>query len=105
MAVLRLDRFTIDPARSEEQLSRHATLVVTDAFPGLFGVELANVDRTGIDVWRWIPFASAQTALGGAPSIPQARRRSPSPQTSPLNTPRSSMPDRNRPATGRLTRQ
>jgi hypothetical protein len=75
MTVLRLDRFTIDPADSEELRSRHAALVAAakDAFPGLLGVELAQVDdQTWIDVWRWNSLASAQAAVAGAPSIPQA---------------------------------
>jgi hypothetical protein len=74
MAVLRLDRFTIDSADSEELLSRHAALVaaVKDAFPRLLGVELAKLDdRTWIDVWRWDFLASAQAAVAGAPPIPQ----------------------------------
>jgi hypothetical protein len=75
MAVLRLDRFTIDPADSKELLSRHAALVaaVKKAFPGLLGVELAKVDDlTWIDVWRWDSLGSAQAAVADAPSIPQA---------------------------------
>ena len=75
MAVLRLDRFTIDPADGAELLSRHAALVAAakDAFPGLLGVELAKVDeQSWIDVWRWDSLASAQAAVAGAPSIPQA---------------------------------
>ncbi len=75
MTVLRIDRFTIDPADTEELLTRHAALVaaVMDAFPGLLGVELAKVDdRTWIDVWRWDSLANAQAAVAGAPSIPQA---------------------------------
>jgi hypothetical protein len=75
MAVLRIDRFTIDPADTEELHSRHAALVATvkDAFPGLLDVELAKVDdQTWIDVWRWDSLASAQAAVAGAPSIPQA---------------------------------
>ena len=66
MAVLRLDRFIIDPADGAELLSRHAALVAVakDAFPGLLGVELAKVDdQTWIDVWRWDSLASAQAAV------------------------------------------
>ena len=75
MAVVRLDRFTIHPADGEELLSRRAALVaaVKDAFPGVLGVELAKLDdRTWIDVWRWDSLVSAQAAVAGAPSIPQA---------------------------------
>jgi hypothetical protein len=47
MAVLRLDRFTIDPADTGELLTRHAALVAAakDAFPGLIEVQLAKVDE------------------------------------------------------------
>ena len=75
MTVLRLDRFTIDPADTGELLARHAALVaaVKDAFPGLIDVELAKIDdQTWIDVWRWDSLASAQAAVASAPAIPQA---------------------------------
>jgi hypothetical protein len=75
MAVLRIDHFTIDPAGTGEMLTRHAALAaaVKDAFPGLIEVQLAKVDdQTWIDVWRWDSLASAQAAVAGAPTIPQA---------------------------------
>jgi len=75
MTVLRLDRFTIDPADTAEMLTRHAALVaaVKDAFAGLIDVELAKVDdQTWLDVWRWDSLASAQAAIADAPSIPAA---------------------------------
>lgn len=75
MAVLRIDRFQADAADSGELAARHAALVaaVKEAFPGLLGVELAKVDdETWIDVWRWDSLASAQAAVAGASSIPQA---------------------------------
>ena len=66
MTALRLVQFTIDPADTEEMLTRHAALVATakDAFPGLIDVQLAKVDdRTWIDVWRWDTLANAQAAV------------------------------------------
>ena len=75
MTVLRLDRFTIDPADTGELLTRHAALaaVARYAFPGLIDVQLAKIDdQTWIDVWRWDSLASAQAAVASAPAIPQA---------------------------------
>lgn len=75
MTVLRLDRFTVNPADTADLMARHADLVTAakDAFPGLIDVQLAQVDdRTWIDVWRWDTLASAQAAVAGAPAIPQA---------------------------------
>ena len=75
MTVLRLDRFTVNPAEVADLIARHADLVTAakDAFPGLIDVQLAQVDdRTWIDVWRWDTLASAQAAVASAPSIPQA---------------------------------
>jgi heme-degrading monooxygenase HmoA len=76
MTVLRLDRFTVNPADTAELIARHADLVsaAKDAFPGLIDVQLAQIDdRTWIDVWRWETLASAQAAVASAPAIPQAR--------------------------------
>jgi hypothetical protein len=76
MAILRLDRFTVNPADTADLLARHAELVTAarDAFAGLIDVQLARVDdRTWIDVWRWDTLASAQAAVASAPGIPQAR--------------------------------
>jgi hypothetical protein len=75
MTVLRLDRFTIDPADTGEMLARHAALVATvkDAFPGLIEVQLAKVDdQTWLDVWRWDLLASARAAGAAAASIYEA---------------------------------
>jgi hypothetical protein len=75
MTVLRLDHFTIDPANTEELLTRHAALAATakDAFPGLIEVQLAKVDdQTWIDVWRWDTLANARAAAAQGPTIPEA---------------------------------
>ena len=74
MTVLRLDRFRIDPADTEELLTRYSALaaVAKDAFPGLIDVQLAKIDdQTWIDVWRWDSLANAQAAAPG-PTIPEA---------------------------------
>ena len=75
MTVLRLDRFTIDPAYAEELVARHEALVIAakDAFPGLIEAQLAKVDDDAwLTVWRWDSLASAKAAIAEAPSIPQA---------------------------------
>lgn len=75
MTVLRLDRFTIDPADTGELLTRHAALVATskDLFPGLIEVQLAKIDdQTWIDVWRWDTLANARAAAAQGPTIPAA---------------------------------
>jgi len=75
MTVLRLNRFTIDPADTGELLSRHAALaaVARYAFPGLIDVQLAKIDdQTWIDVWRWDSLANAQAAAAQGPTIPEA---------------------------------
>jgi hypothetical protein len=75
MAVVRLDRFTIDPADAGDLVARHAALVAVakDAFPGLIEAQLAKVEDDGwLTVWRWDSLASAKAAMAEAPSIPQA---------------------------------
>lgn len=79
MAVLRLDRFTIDPVDTAQKLTGHAAVVAAvvaaakGAFPRFIGVELVKIDdRTWADVWRWDSLANAQAAAAGGPSIPQA---------------------------------
>ena len=75
MTVLRLDRFTIDPADTEKMLTSHAALaaVAKDIFPGLIDVQLAMIDdQTWIDLWRWDSLANAQAAAAQGPTIPQA---------------------------------
>jgi hypothetical protein len=75
MAVLRLDRFTIDPADAGELVARHAALVAVakEAFPGLIEAQLAKVDDDAwLTLWRWDSLTSAQAAIAEGPSIPQA---------------------------------
>jgi Antibiotic biosynthesis monooxygenase len=77
MTVLRIDRFTADPARADELVRRRNALVaaVRDAVPGLLDARLARVDdRTWIDLWRWDSHANAQAAVDQARSgaLPEA---------------------------------
>jgi hypothetical protein len=75
VAVLRLTRFKIDPADTEELLARRAALVtaVRKDYPGLLHTQLAMVDdETWIDAWRWDSVASAQAAIDNTPTIPEA---------------------------------
>lgn len=76
MAVLRLDRFTIDHDNTAELLARHAALVAVgrDAFPGLIDAQLAKVDdQAWLTVWRWESLANAKAAIAKAPSVPEAK--------------------------------
>lgn len=77
MAVLRLDRFTVDPADAQELLAKRNALVaaVRNAVPGLIEARLAKLnDQTWIDVWHWDSRTSAQAAIerSRAGDIPEA---------------------------------
>jgi hypothetical protein len=77
MAVLRLDRFTVDSADAEEMIAKRNALVaaVRDAVPGLIEARLAKLDdQTWIDVWHWDSRSSAQAAIerSRAGAIPEA---------------------------------
>jgi hypothetical protein len=75
MAVLRFARFTTDPDRADEMLAKRAALISTikAQFPALTDTCLARVDQsTWIDTWRWESLAEAESAIGRAPSIPEA---------------------------------
>ena len=77
VAVVRLDRFTVDPGDVEELLARRNALVaaVRDAVPGLIEARLAKLDgKTWIDLWRWDSRSSAQAAIQRARTgdVPEA---------------------------------
>lgn len=77
MSVLRIDHFTVDPARAEDLIHRRNDLVaaVRKAVPGLLEARLARKDdRTWIDLWRWDTHANAQAAVDLARSgaLPEA---------------------------------
>jgi hypothetical protein len=77
MAVLRIDRFVIDPRNASELINRRNALVaaVRDAVPGLLESRLVKVDESHwIDMWRWDTRANAQAAASRAQAgeFPQA---------------------------------
>jgi hypothetical protein len=75
MAILRIDRFKIDPADTEEMVSRRNAVVeaARRAFSGLVDTRLVKLDdQTWIDMWRWDSRASAQKAIDNARSLPEA---------------------------------
>jgi heme-degrading monooxygenase HmoA len=97
MAVVRLDRFTVDPGDVEQLLARRNALVtaVRDAVPGLIEAGLAKLDdQTWIDLWHWDSRASAQAAIERARAgASRRRRRSRSPRISPRSSPTSMSAD------------
>ncbi|HEX5188983.1 MAG TPA: hypothetical protein VFW16_05560 [Streptosporangiaceae bacterium] len=75
MAVIRISRFTVDPALTKEMLDKRAELItaVRASFSGLTEARLARVgDNQWVDTWRWDSVASLQAALAGAPGLPEA---------------------------------
>jgi|SRR5215207_1531179 len=77
MTVLRLTRFSLKPAvDADAMLKTRAELIdaVRAQFSGLTETRLAKVDdTTWLDLWRWECAESLQTALAGAPALPQAK--------------------------------
>jgi quinol monooxygenase YgiN len=77
LTVLRLDRFTADPADAEELVAKRNALVaaVREAVPGLIQAQLVRIDQqTWIDLWGWDSHANAQAAVARARAgdIPEA---------------------------------
>lgn len=75
MTVVRITRFSVDPANVEEMVARRAKLIdaVRATFPGLAEARLARLgDETWIDTWRWDSAANVEAALAGAPELPEA---------------------------------
>ncbi|HEU4947892.1 MAG TPA: antibiotic biosynthesis monooxygenase [Kribbella sp.] len=75
MSVLRMTRFSVDPANADQMLAKRADLIaaVRANFAGLTEARLARVDdETWLDLWRWESLESLQTALAGAPTLPEA---------------------------------
>jgi hypothetical protein len=76
MTVLRMTRFTLDPAKAETMLVKRADLIaaVRANFSGLTETRLARVDdETWLDQWIWDSVESLETALAGGPSLPEAQ--------------------------------
>jgi hypothetical protein len=76
MTILRLTRFTLKPSvDTDAMLTTRGELIdaVRGKFAGLAETRLAKVDdTTWLDLWRWESAEALQTALAGAPSLPQA---------------------------------
>lgn len=75
MAAIRLVRFTVEPSRVEELMSRRADLIgeTRRLYPGLHEARLTRLDdRTWLDLWRWESAAHAEAAIRGAHDIPGA---------------------------------
>jgi hypothetical protein len=74
MSVIRITRFTADPADAEFVLDRRAALIdaVRRTFPGLTATHLARLDdKSWVDVWRWDSAASLRAAADGAHGLPE----------------------------------
>jgi hypothetical protein len=66
MTVIRLDRFTADPADADVLVTRRNALVdaVRRATPGLIRASLARLDDDHwIDMWHWDTHEHAQAAV------------------------------------------
>ncbi|MEV4565608.1 antibiotic biosynthesis monooxygenase [Nonomuraea sp. NPDC049419] len=73
MSVLRIVRFTADPADADQILARRADLIsaVRTRFPGLSETRLIRPDeRTWVDSWRWDSRAAMEAAVAGAHDLP-----------------------------------
>jgi hypothetical protein len=76
MTVLRMTRFSLDPAKTETMLAKRVELIaaVRASFPGLAETRLARIDdETWLDQWIWDSVESLETALAGGPSLPEAK--------------------------------
>jgi hypothetical protein len=77
MTILRLTRFRLKQSvELDVMLTTRAELIaaVRAAYPGLTETRLAKTDdETWLDLWRWESAESLQTALAGAPQLPQSR--------------------------------
>jgi hypothetical protein len=75
MTILRLTRFTLEPARTDQMLETRAELIkaVRSNCSGLTETRLARVDdETWLDLWRWESDEALQAAVAIAPTLPEA---------------------------------
>ncbi len=75
MSVLRITKFTADAAQTEELLARRAALIgaVRESFTGLTETRLTRAtDGTWVDLWHWESVEQLETALAGAPKLPES---------------------------------
>ncbi len=74
MADIRIHRYVVDPADTEELLARRAALItaIRADHPGLAEARLIRLeDGTFVDAWRWDSAEQMQAALAAAP-FPEA---------------------------------
>lgn len=75
MPVIRTTRFTANPGDAETVLERRRDLLdaIRARRSGPTETRLIRIDdRTWVDMWRWDSLEAMETALDGAPSLPQA---------------------------------
>jgi len=76
MSVVRIHRYSVDPADLEELISRRAALIADfrAAHPGLVETRLTRLeDGTYTDAWRWSSAEQMRAAFTDLPAYPQAR--------------------------------
>jgi hypothetical protein len=76
MAVVRMHRYSIDPADLDELIARRATLItaIRAAHSGLAEARLTRLENgTFSDVWRWDSAEQMQAALAAISTFPEAR--------------------------------
>lgn len=77
MSIVRITRFTANPADADEMLARRAALIsaVRAAYSGLSETRLGRVDeQTWVDTWRWDSVAELDAAQAGVANgaVPEA---------------------------------
>jgi len=74
VAVVRIHRYSVDPADFDELIVRRAALVdaMRTKHPGLAETRLIKLDdSTYIETWRWDSAEQMEAALEDAPSFPE----------------------------------
>ena len=74
MAVVRIHRYSVDPADFDELIVRRAALIdaMRAKHPGLAETRLIRLDDTTyVETWRWDSDEHMQAALADVPSIPE----------------------------------
>jgi hypothetical protein len=76
MSVVRIHRYSVDPANLEELLSRRAALIASlrTVHPGLVETRLIRLeDGTYTDAWRWRSAEQMRMAFVDLAAFPEAR--------------------------------
>lgn len=74
MPIVRITRFTAEPAKVDDLLKRRTQLIETvrGSYGGLTHTRLVRIDdETWLDAWTWDSLASAQAVMARAPEIPE----------------------------------